>query len=84
MEQPRTGCRRFRQMWTCPSLSLSPTIPGTFVQTLEKRQGLKISCVEEIAWRKGFISTEQLREAGEKMKKNEYGQYLLRVAREDW
>jgi len=56
---------------------------GTFVQTLEKRQGLKISCVEEIAWRKGFISTDQLREAGEKMKKNEYGQYLLQVAREE-
>lgn len=55
---------------------------GTFVETLEKRQGLKISCVEEIAWRKGFISTEQLVEIGETMKKNEYGQYLLRLAAE--
>ncbi len=56
---------------------------GTFVETLEKRQGLKISCVEEIAWRKGFISTEQLREQGESLKKNEYGQYLLRLVAEE-
>ena len=56
---------------------------GTFVETLEKRQGLKISCVEEIAWRKGFISTEQLASIGETMKKNEYGQYLLRLATEN-
>jgi glucose-1-phosphate thymidylyltransferase len=52
------------------------------VETLEKRQGLKISCIEEIAWRKKFISTEQLRELGEQLKKNEYGQYLLRLASE--
>jgi len=56
---------------------------GTFVETLEKRQGLKISCVEEIAWRKGFISTEQLRAQGESLKKNEYGRYLLRLAAEE-
>lgn len=56
---------------------------GTFVETLEKRQGLKISCVEEIAWRKGFISQEQLKTQGERLKKNEYGQYLLRLAAEE-
>jgi glucose-1-phosphate thymidylyltransferase len=50
---------------------------GAFVETLEKRQGLKISCIEEIAWRKGWISTEQVRALGESMKKNEYGQYLM-------
>lgn len=55
---------------------------GAFVETLEKRQGLKISCVEEIAWRKGFITTKQLSSLGESMKKNEYGQYLLRLADE--
>jgi glucose-1-phosphate thymidylyltransferase len=53
---------------------------GSFVATLEKRQGLRISCVEEIAWRKGFISTDALREIGERLKKSEYGQYLLRLA----
>ena len=52
---------------------------GSFVETLEKRQGLKISCIEEIAWRKGFISSEQLQSLGEKQRKNDYGQYLLRL-----
>jgi glucose-1-phosphate thymidylyltransferase len=55
---------------------------GTFVATIEKRQGLKISCVEEIAWRKGFISLDQLTGLGEKYRKNEYGQYLLKLAQE--
>ena len=55
---------------------------GTFVETLERRQGLKISCVEEIAWRKGFITTDQLRALGESMKKNGYGAYLLAISDE--
>ena len=55
---------------------------GAFVETLEKRQGLNISCVEEIAWRKGFISREQLLELGGRSRKNDYGQYLLRLAGE--
>lgn len=50
---------------------------GAFVETLEKRQGLKISCVEEIAWRKGFIDTFQLQAMGESMRGNDYGKYLL-------
>ena len=55
---------------------------GTFVATLEKRQGLRISCVEEIAWRKGFITSQQMGLLGEKYRKNDYGQYLLQLAGE--
>ena len=51
-----------------------------FVQTLEKRQGMKISCIEEIAFRMGYINEDQLRYIGEKMDNNQYGQYLLKVA----
>lgn len=50
---------------------------STFVEVIEKRQGLKIACLEEIAWHNGWISSEKLREAAEPMKKNQYGQYLL-------
>ena len=50
-----------------------------FVETLEKRQGLKISCLEEIAFRKGWISAEKLRELAQPMIKNQYGQYLLQL-----
>lgn len=54
---------------------------GTFVETIERRQGMKISCIEEIAWRMKFITTAQLRDLGERMSKNAYGQYLLNLAR---
>lgn len=53
---------------------------ATFVEVLEKRQGLKISCLEEIAFRKGWISKERLQELAEPLKKNEYGQYLIKLA----
>lgn len=55
---------------------------STFIECIEKRQGLKIACLEEIAYKKGWITTEQLKENAESMKKNEYGQYLLRLANE--
>ena len=51
-----------------------------FVQTLEKRQGMKVSCIEEIAFRMGYIDKDQLRSLGNKMKNNQYGQYLLKIA----
>ena len=52
---------------------------SNFVETLEKRQGLKISCLEEIAFRKGWINAEKLRELAQPMIKNQYGQYLLQM-----
>ena len=51
-----------------------------FVQTLEKRQGMKISCIEEIAFRMGYINKDQLRSLGNNMRNNQYGQYLLKIA----
>jgi glucose-1-phosphate thymidylyltransferase len=53
-----------------------------FIAVIEKRQSLKVGCVEEIAFNEGFITREQLRKLGEELSKNEYGQYLLRLARE--
>ncbi len=50
---------------------------STFVEVIEKRQGLKIACLEEIAYLNGWISAERLRAVAEPMKKNQYGQYLL-------
>lgn len=52
---------------------------GQFIATLEKRQGLKVSCPEEIAWRQGWIDAAQLQCLAEPMRKNGYGQYLLRL-----
>ena len=50
-----------------------------FVEVIEKRQGLKVACLEAIAYRKGWITEEKLREIAEIMKKNQYGQYLLKL-----
>jgi len=52
---------------------------GSFVETIEKRQGLKIACVEEVAYRMGYISDAQMRKLAEPMLKNGYGQYLMQV-----
>ncbi|MHA4867871.1 glucose-1-phosphate thymidylyltransferase RfbA [Duganella sp. PWIR1] len=52
---------------------------GQFIATIEKRQGLKVACPEEIAYRKGYINAEQLRKLAEPLKKNQYGQYLLQI-----
>lgn len=55
---------------------------GQFIATLENRQGLKIACPEEIAWRAGFIDDAQMERLAEPLKKNGYGKYLLHVLRE--
>lgn len=55
---------------------------STFVEVIEKRQGLKIACLEGIAYRKGWISEEKMRELAQPMIKNQYGQYLLQVIEE--
>jgi glucose-1-phosphate thymidylyltransferase len=55
---------------------------GQFIATLEKRQGLKVACPEEIAFRAGWISAEQLERQAKPMLKNGYGQYLMRLLRE--
>ncbi len=55
---------------------------SNYISTIEQRQGLKIACIEEIAYKKGFINKEQLIKLGEELKKNQYGQYLLKIANE--
>lgn len=52
---------------------------STYIETIEKRQGLKIACLEEIAYENGWIDADKVRELAEPMKKNQYGQYLLNM-----
>lgn len=56
---------------------------ANFIATLEQRQGLKASCIEEIAYKRGFINKNQLLKIAEPIKKSQYGQYLIRIANED-
>ena len=57
---------------------------GHFIHTLEKRQGLKIACLEEIAFHSGWISAEDVKRQGELFKKNAYGQYLLQQVEKEF
>ena len=52
---------------------------STFIEVLEKRQGLKVACLEGIAYRQGWIAAEKLREVAQPMLKNDYGRYLLSI-----
>jgi len=56
---------------------------STFIQAIEQRQDLKVACIEEVAWRMGFIDRDQVLLLAEPMAKNEYGQYLLRIVEDD-
>lgn len=56
---------------------------STFIETIEKRQNLKVACLEEIAYRMGYITREQLIELAQPLKKNGYGQYMLRLAKSE-
>ena len=56
---------------------------SNFIATIEKRQGLKIACIEEIAYKKGWIDRDTLCQLAKPLEKNEYGQYLLKIAREN-
>ena len=73
----RTLQRGFAWLDTGTHDSLSEA--STFIEVIEKRQGLKVACLEEIAFKKGWITSDQLKELAKSMIKNEYGQYLLRL-----
>lgn len=73
----RTLQRGFAWLDTGTHDSLSEA--STFIEVIEKRQGLKVACLEEIAFKKGWITAEKLKELAKPMIKNEYGQYLLRL-----
>ena len=53
---------------------------SNFVATIQNRQGFRVSCIEEIAWRKGWIDVDQLHRLGEQLGKTEYGKYLMELA----
>jgi glucose-1-phosphate thymidylyltransferase len=79
LEQGQLNLQRFSRgfAWLDTGTHDSLMQASTFIQTIEERQGLKIACPEEIAYWQGWITAEQLREQGELLGKNGYGQYLL-------
>lgn len=79
MEQGRLRVERLGRGFAWLDAGTHDTLleAANFVQLIEKRQGFKIACLEEIAWRKGYITLDQLAQAGERMRKNSYGKYLL-------
>jgi glucose-1-phosphate thymidylyltransferase len=68
--------------WLDTGTHISLHEASSYIEVLESRQGLKIACLEEIAFQKGYISKEQLLSLAEPMKKNEYGKYLIKISGE--
>jgi len=68
--------------WLDTGTNASLLQAGNFVETIQERQGLKIACLEEIAFRRGYIGRDALARIGAEMKNSQYGEYLLRLARE--
>ncbi|MGP1471222.1 MAG: glucose-1-phosphate thymidylyltransferase RfbA [Schwartzia sp. (in: firmicutes)] len=77
VEKMRRGCA-----WLDTGTHESLLQAASFVQTIQARQGLKIACVEEVAYRMGLIDKAQVKRLAEPLKKNEYGQYLLQILQE--
>ena len=63
-----------------PAIATACWKPANFVATIQNRQGFRVSCIEEIAWRKGWIDVDQLYRLGEQLGKTEYGKYLMELA----
>ena len=68
--------------WLDTGTHYSRSEASTYIEVLEKRQGLKVACLEGIAFRKGWITADKMRELAKPMLKNQYGQYLLQVVEE--
>jgi len=81
LEQDQLNLQRFGRgfAWLDTGTHDSLMKASTFIQTIEERQGLKIACLEEVAYWQGWITAEQLQEQGELLSKNGYGQYLLGI-----
>ncbi len=84
LEQQRLSVERFRRgfAWLDTGTHSSLLEASLFIETIEKRQGLKISCPEEIAYRRGFIDAQQLETLAAPLQKSGYGEYLMRVLNE--
>ena len=82
LEQQRVEVMKFGRgfAWLDTGTPESMNDAANFIQSIQNRQGVQVASLEEIAFRKGWITAEQLKDLAEPMKKNEYGQYLLRLA----
>jgi glucose-1-phosphate thymidylyltransferase len=81
LEQGRLSVQRLERgfAWLDTGTFESLSDAGNFIRTVEHRQGLKIGCPEEVAWRQGFLGDDELRRAGEALAKSGYGRYLLEL-----